>query len=118
MSQDITILVVDDEPALVDGLAVFLVDEGYSVRVARDGEEALMLQRAAPCDLIVSDVMMPRMDGWQLVAELREQGDATPVVLMSAGGRRPGDTPGISTMAKPFDLAALLSVIESLIRCR
>src|SRR5688500_3133411 len=81
-----TILVVDDEPQIVDLLTSALEDEGYQVACAYDGEQAWNLVHQQPPDLIISDVSMPRLDGLDLVRRLRRcwQLARTPVILMSA----------------------------------
>ena len=108
-----TILVVDDEPILRESLAALLMDEEFAVETAGDGRAALELHERVPVDLIVSDVMMPRLDGYALVAELREHGDQTPVILVSAAGRPACSLPGVSVLGKPFNLDTMLSLVAS-----
>ncbi len=108
---DQTILVVDDERAIVSLLADVLEDEGYHVRRAYDGRAALEDVDRAPPDLVLADMMMPRLGGAGLVAQLRERGDETPVVLMSAV-YADVDLPGVTFIRKPFDLERVLSVID------
>jgi DNA-binding response OmpR family regulator len=104
------VLVVDDDPGIVDFLADLLSDEGYAVRTARDGQEALTEVEREPADLVVADVMMPRVDGVTLTAKLRERGDRTPVVLMSAV-YADVDIPGVRFVPKPFDLEYIVQVV-------
>jgi DNA-binding response OmpR family regulator len=106
------ILIVDDEPSILEALAMALSDEGHIVRTARNGAEALDQLQAEPVDLIVSDVMMPKIDGHMLVDELRRRGDETPIMLMSAAAHAVRTTPGIPLLRKPFDLDELLSLVE------
>jgi len=110
-----TILVVDDEPAIRESLASLFGDEGFAVRTAQDGLEALILQKQQPVDLIISDVHMPLVGGDDLVAELRERGDRTPVVLMSAADVPACDLPGVRAMAKPFDLDVVLNLVTGML---
>jgi DNA-binding response OmpR family regulator len=106
-------LIVDDEPGIADALAMVLSDEGHTVRTASHGAEAAALLSREPVDLIVSDVMMPMVDGVALVLQLRGRGDNTPVVLMSAAPHRVRELPGVQLVSKPFDLDALLDLVAS-----
>jgi CheY-like chemotaxis protein len=111
-----TILVVDDEPAIRELLVEILREEGHAVLTAGDGLQASeVLGRVVP-DLVVTDVMMPRLDGPGLTRWMRER-DAlrgVPVVLLSAVARPDGDGRGdVAFLAKPFDLGALLAAIRS-----
>ncbi len=103
-----TILVVDDERAIVFMIAQLLEDEGYAVRPFFDSRTALdSVDREAP-DLVVSDVMMPGIDGIAVAVTLRERG--IPVILMSAvGGHRA--VPGVPFIPKPFDLDRFLDAV-------
>lgn len=110
-SQSPTILIADDEPAIVDLLAQFLQDEGYAVERADDGRAALELTRRIQPDLIIADVMMPHMSGFDLVDELANSEPYVPVILMSAAVVSRRD--GVAFIAKPFDLGELLDLIVS-----
>ncbi len=68
------ILIVDDEPSVRDVMATVLSDAGYSVQTAADGHIALKLIDLAPPDLIITDVMMPHLDGWALLDRIHERG--------------------------------------------
>lgn len=104
------VLIVDDERYIVDLLSDLLEDEGYTVLRAADGQAALdVLDRHQP-DLVVTDVMMPRIDGVRLLSIIREQHKDLPVILMSAAV-----TPrlaGVPFLPKPFDIEDLLALIE------
>lgn len=106
------ILVVDDEPNIASALAIVLIDEGHTVLTAANGAEAVALLTRQRVDLIVSDIMMPMVDGLTLVRHLRRRGDRTPVVLMSAAPGRVAPIPGVRLVAKPFDLDEMLTVVE------
>jgi DNA-binding response OmpR family regulator len=110
-----SILIVDDEPAILQPLVLALEDEGFSVRTATNGRAAMELHERAAADLVLSDVMMPVLDGLGFVAELRRQGDRTPVILMSAAtiGERRHD--GISHLTKPFHLEELLALVHEVL---
>jgi len=109
-----TILVVDDEPALREVLATLFREEGFTVATAEDGLEALLLQRRRPADLILTDVNMPLVEGVELVEELRENGDQTPVILMSSSDTRVGDLSHVSSLRKPFDLDTVLELVTGM----
>ena len=107
-----TVLVVDDEPAIREVIATLLEDEGYLVRHAKDGVEALDAINGDRIDLIVSDVVMPRLDGASLVRKLRRRGHLMPVVLMSAV-YADVDLPGVRFVPKPFEIDRLLGTVAS-----
>lgn len=109
------ILIVDDEPNIAYALAMLLTDEGYEVHTARNGAEALSLLEREPVDLILSDVMMPVIDGHKLVEELRKRGDRTPIMLMSAAAHAVRVVPGIPFLPKPFDIDELLTSVEQVL---
>lgn len=105
------ILVVDDEPVIRDVLTALFTGEGYAVLSAGDGLAALEVMETASPDLIIADVIMPRLDGWGLLSRLRDQHAETPVILLSATFR--GNPPnGVVFVAKPFDIDHLLAVVE------
>lgn len=106
-----TILVADDEMDLREILMDVLRDAGFDVRSSPDGHAALELHTAVPADVILSDMMMPNLDGLGLVQALRERGDHTPFVLMSAAPRPPLPD-GISWVAKPFDVETVIATVR------
>jgi two-component system chemotaxis response regulator CheY len=111
-----TILVVDDEEAIRGLLVAVLEDEGYAVVAARDGRAALEAIAAAAPDLVVTDLMMPELDGRELIRRLRTRPEwaAIPVVLLSAAPPEGFSTvSSAAAVAKPFDLDALLGVIAA-----
>ena len=110
-----TVLVVEDEPAIREVVADLLEDEGYAVRQAADGLEAIDELEVDGVDLVLSDVRMPRLDGPALARRLRRHGYAVPVVLMSAVGVEV-DLPGVGFLPKPFDRDHLLHAIGSALR--
>ena len=114
------ILVVDDEALIRDGLESILGDEGYEVDTAPDGRAALALIMANPPDVVISDVMMPHLDGLELRAQVQVQFPSLPVILMSAvtynvtwQRNLPAHT---AFLAKPFDLEVLLEHVAGFTR--
>jgi two-component system response regulator MprA len=106
------VLVVDDEPAIQETVAALLVDEGYAVRCASDGVEALAAVERDEFDLVITDVVMPRLDGLGLVRELRYRGFGLPIVLMSATPPQ-ANFAGLAFVAKPFESSRLLGIVAS-----
>lgn len=82
----VRILLADDERAIIAELGPFLQRNGFEVATARDGEEALDLTRSFRPDLIVLDVLMPRLDGRAVCRRLRGSGDTTPVIMLTQVG--------------------------------
>lgn len=116
-----TILVVEDDEAIRTGLAEALGFEGYDVRTARDGEEGLRLGLSTDPDLIVLDVMMPRMDGFEVLRRLRADHVVTPVLMLTARGLERDRVEGLDLgaddyMIKPFGLSELLARIRTRLR--
>ena len=114
------ILVVEDEPRLLLNLAKAFREEGYAVDTAAAGDDALHLARNYNYDAIVLDVMLPRLDGWQVLERLRKE-KQTPVLMLTArsGGEdrvRGLDTGADDYLVKPFDLSELLARLRALIR--
>lgn len=109
------ILVVDDEPSIAETVGWLLRDEGYAVSFARNGREALERVREAPPDLVITDIMMPVMDGWALCRALRDDPvtRAIPIVVTTAVPHlveRAG-APYNAYLAKPFDLETLAKTV-------
>jgi two-component system OmpR family response regulator len=114
------LLVVEDDPTLCVSLAATLREENYAVDTADDGEEGLLKARNGEYDTIVLDVMLPRMDGWQLLALLRPV-CAAPVLMLTARDTVADRIKGLNLgaddyLTKPFDTDELLARIRALIR--
>ena len=113
-----TILIADDDPTIIKLLQVNLEMEGYTVVCAYDGQDAVEKAQAHPPDLVLLDIMMPRMDGWaarEALAAIPELKD-TPVIFLSARAQqadlRRGYEAGVSEyVTKPFDPTELLDII-------
>lgn len=112
------VLVVDDELAVADTLSGLLGEEGYEVRTAENGKEALGLMDSDCPDVVVSDVMMPVMDGRELVRRIREDTrfDGIKIVLMSAATGLFGHEPAgeDAFLRKPFSIDDMLDVLRRL----
>jgi two-component system OmpR family response regulator len=114
------ILIVEDEPDLLRGLAQALREESYAVDTAADGESGLYNAQTYDYDAIVLDIMLPKLDGWQVLRRLRET-KRTPVLMLTARDQSRDRVQGLDTGAddyvvKPFDLPELLARLRALIR--
>ncbi|MCA1827762.1 MAG: response regulator transcription factor [Myxococcales bacterium] len=112
------ILVVDDDPDILQTLALCLSTEGYRVLMASNGQEALdILSKEQPACILL-DLMMPVMDGWQFVAELEKRGMRhAPLLILSADRSVQGHAVKLHAndyLAKPFDLDELLGKVHNL----
>ena len=117
------ILVVDDERATREGLRRALRLEGYEVELASDGEEALICERRQESDLIVLDVLMPRLDGLEACRRLRAYGNTTPVLILTARVEVEDRVEGLDAgaddyLTKPFALDEFLARVRALLRRR
>lgn len=115
------ILIVEDEPDIADFIRRGLTEAGFAVDVASDGLEALEFVRAAPYEAVIADIMMPRLDGLQLVAALRDGGRSLPILLLTARDSVPQRVEGLNTgaddyLVKPFVFAELLARLRALLR--
>ena len=114
------ILIVEDEPDLLAGLAQALREEGYAVDTANDGEDGYYKAENYNYDAIVLDVMLPKLDGWEILARLRKI-KKTPVLMLTARDQSRDRVRGLDTGAddyvvKPFDLPELFARLRALIR--
>jgi len=114
------ILVVEDEPRLLRNLAKALREEGYAVDIADAGDDGLYKAETFNYDAIVLDVMLPRLDGWEILARLRKQ-KQTPVLMLTARDTHKDRVRGLDNgaddyLVKPFDLSELLARLRALIR--
>ncbi len=115
------ILLVEDDESITLGLRMNLEAEGYDVTVAEDGEAALDAARNGRFALIVLDVMLPKMNGFEVVRKLRAEGDAIPIVMLSARGAEIDKVMGLELGAedyitKPFSLAEFLARVKAVLR--
>ena len=115
------ILIVDDEPEIVRGLEDNLRFEGYQTAAATNGETALALALSDAPDLILLDIMMPRMSGWDVCRALRNKGIEVPVIMLTARGEEIDRVRGLELGAddyitKPFSLRELLARVRAVLR--
>jgi two-component system OmpR family response regulator len=120
VSIEMRILITEDEPRLLKSLAKALREEGYAVDTADTGEEGLYKARNYPYDAIVLDLMLPGIDGWEILQRLRKE-KKTPVLILTARDGGPEKVRGLDLGAddyliKPFDLPELLARLRALIR--
>lgn len=115
-----TILVVDDEPSILDVLTYNLEKAHYGVEIARDGDEALRRAREAKPDLIVLDLMLPGLDGFEVCRELRKESEV-PIIMLTAREEEIDRVLGLELGAddyvvKPFSVRELMARIKSVLR--
>ena len=115
-----TILVVDDEPSIGEVVSIYLQRAGYQVTVARDGQAALEALERHPPDLVVLDLMLPKIDGLEIARRLRAQGD-TPIIMLTAKREESDRITGLEMGAddyvvKPFSPQELVSRVKAVLR--
>lgn len=115
------ILVVEDEKDLASVLKKALVEDGYSVDLAHDGEEGLYMAENYPSDAVILDIMLPRMDGVDVLKNMRKRGVKTPVLMLTARGDITDKISGLDAgaddyLTKPFEFGELLARVRSLLR--
>lgn len=115
------ILVVEDDESITLGLQMNLEAEGYAVRVAMDGEEGLRAALEEDVDLVILDVMLPKMNGLEVVGSIRAKGNTVPVIMLSARGAEMDKVMGLELGAedyitKPFSLAELFARVKAVLR--
>jgi len=114
------ILVIDDDESILEFIAGVLNDEGYQASTATNGEEGLEAAAQAPPDLILLDMRMPVMDGWQFAeAYHRRPGRRAPIIVITAARDAASSAEQIGAqgyLAKPFDLEDLLALVSKYVR--
>jgi DNA-binding response OmpR family regulator len=121
MERRSTVLLVDDEESVQKLLTYPLEREGYTVVQARDGEEALERYRETTVDLVVLDLMLPRLDGLAVCRRLREERSAVPIIMLTARGDEGDKVLGLELGAddyitKPFSIREFMSRVRALLR--
>jgi DNA-binding response OmpR family regulator len=116
-----SVLVVEDDDSIAMGLEMNLTAEGYRVLCAADGERGLELARSGGIDLVILDVMLPKLNGFELLRMLRGERYTMPVIMLSARGAEMDKVMGLELGAedyitKPFGLAELLARVKAVLR--
>lgn len=118
------VLVIDDEPTALDLLRRILESNGYVVLVAVNGQEGVNLFRRHPCDLVITDMVMPVQDGLQTILDLRADFPGLPVIAISGGGAISkeryltvaGYLDRVITIAKPFAVNTIVAAVAKLLQ--
>lgn len=115
------ILLVEDDPDLAGFIQKGLREERFAVDLAHEGEEGLLMASTTPYDLLILDVMLPKLDGFTVCRRLRAAGNKTPILLLTARGTVDDRVTGLNIgaddyLTKPFAFAELLARIQALIR--
>lgn len=115
------VLVVEDDPAILRGLADNLAFESHEVLTATDGEQACLLIRDRKPDLIVLDLMLPRLSGYEVCRKIRGEGNLTPIVMLTARGEEADRVLGLDLgaddyVSKPFSIRELMARIRAILR--
>jgi len=116
-----SVLVVEDDPSISLGLRINLEAEGYEVRMAEDGARALDEIRERAPSLVILDVMLPKMNGFEVLQTVRSEGFAMPIIVLSARTGEMDKVTGLELgaedyVAKPFSLAELLARVRAALR--
>jgi DNA-binding response OmpR family regulator len=116
-----TVLIVEDNPTMVRALQDNFEFKGFKVRVARDGEQGLRAAMGTDVDLIILDIMLPKVNGFEICSKVREKGLATPILMVTAKDREDDIVMGLNLGAddyvtKPFGVKELLARAEGLLR--
>jgi DNA-binding NtrC family response regulator len=114
------ILIIDDDEAFCSAICTALKRAGFEVMGAHDGRTALKLHSETKFDLVISDMLMPEIDGVELIVALRKRDPAASIIAMSAGGfiapdnyLRIARSLGVSSLQKPFTLSSLIELVTS-----
>lgn len=119
------LLLVDDEPGLREAVQAYLEDSDFKVQVASNAREAWEILQKNPPDLVISDIMMPQVDGYQFLKQMREDArfKALPVIFLTARGMKSDRIQGYQAgcdayLPKPFDPDELIAIVENLLERR
>jgi two-component system copper resistance phosphate regulon response regulator CusR len=117
----VRVLIVEDEPKSAAYLRKGLSENGYIADLAENGEDGLYLARNSDYDLLILDIMLPRRDGWSVIAELRRTGKQTPVLFLTARDAVSDRVKGLDLgaddyLVKPFAFSELLARIRTILR--
>ncbi len=117
----VKILVVEDEKKTAAYLRKGLLEQGYVIDLAENGEDGLDLARSSDYDLVILDVMLPKRDGWSVISELRRSGKQTPVLFLTARDAIQERVKGLEMgaddyLVKPFAFSELLARVRTILR--
>ncbi|HXP58861.1 MAG TPA: response regulator transcription factor [Dongiaceae bacterium] len=117
------ILIVEDDPVLLRGLRDNFEAQGYQVRTAKDGEQGLDALLREPPDLVLLDLMLPKLDGYEICRRARQQGLTLPIIMLTARGQEEDILRGLELGAddyvtKPFSIRELLARVRAFLRRR
>lgn len=115
------ILVVDDDVHIRELITLFLRNEGFEIVVAKDGAEALEIVGKSQIDLVILDIMMPRLDGWELCKEIRRMDLNMPLLMVTVKGESAQKVKGFQLgtddyLTKPFDPLELVMRVKALLK--
>ncbi|NLE85319.1 MAG: response regulator transcription factor [Myxococcales bacterium] len=121
MTEPRRILIVEDDDSIALGLKLNLEAEGYVVQLESDGQRGLRAAQGSEFDLLILDVMLPKLNGFAIVQQLRREGSIVPIVMLSARGAEHDKVLGLELGAedyitKPFGLAELLARVKAVLR--
>jgi DNA-binding NarL/FixJ family response regulator len=119
------LLLVDDEPGVRESVQAYLEDSGYAVQVAASAKDAWELLQRDPPELVITDVMMPQVDGYQFLKQMRDDPRfvAMPVIFLTARGMKSDRISGYQAgcdayLAKPFDPEELIAIVKNILQRR
>jgi two-component system, OmpR family, response regulator ResD len=117
----VSVLVVDDEPMVLEVLSRYLSNDGFDVRTANDGEQALARCEQSTPDIVLLDLMLPKIDGYEVFRRLREAGSAVPVIMLTAKGEETDRIVGLELgaddyVAKPFSPREVVARVRAVLR--
>lgn len=118
MTDSPVVLIVDDDPYILEFVEMVLADEGYQVITAGNGQQALDVVTRRQVDLVLLDMRMPVMDGWEFAAALKEANLDPPIVVMTAAAdaeKRRAEIDAEGCLAKPFELDDLIRTVRSFV---
>ncbi|MEQ8789405.1 MAG: response regulator transcription factor [Pirellulaceae bacterium] len=119
--RELSVLIIEDDPAMVRGLSDNFRDHGYGVRVAEDGRRGLAEALSEPADLILLDIMLPLINGYEVCQEVRRQSLDSTIIMLTAKGQEDDIVRGLELGAddyvtKPFSIRELLARAKALLR--
>lgn len=120
MNKQVKILIIEDDPYICELIIIYLEKSGYTASIANDGMKGLEMFYDNPPDLVILDIMMPEMDGWEVCREIRKF-DKTPVIMLTGKGESYDKLKGFDLgtddyLVKPFDPNELMARIKALLR--